>query len=66
MKKQAETVQRPERLWTVTETSAFLNIPVGTLYQWHHYRKGPQPYKIGRHLRYDPGAVMRWLETSVL
>ena len=31
MKKQAETVQRPERLWTVTETSAFLNIPVGTL-----------------------------------
>jgi hypothetical protein len=46
----------------VKETSAFLSIPVGTLYQWHHRVEGPQPYKVGKHLRYDPRAVMRWLD----
>ena len=64
MTKQSEPVPMPERLWTVQETSAFLSIPVGTLYQWHHRGEGPQPYKIGKHLRYDPRAVMRWLEES--
>lgn len=64
MRKQSEPDPMPERLWTVKETSAFLNIPVGTLYQWHHRGEGPQPYKIGKHLRYDPRAVMRWLEES--
>lgn len=54
----------PERLWTVKDTSSFLGVPVATLYYWHCRDEGPQAFKVGRHLRYDPRAVMRWVETS--
>ena len=48
-------------LWTVDDLSAFLGVPVGTLYQWRHRRVGPPAAKVGRHLRYDPDAVRSWL-----
>ena len=64
MKKQEEAVQLPQRLWTIKETSEYLGVPIGTLYQWHHRGEGPQPYKVVGHLRYDPRVVMRWLEGS--
>jgi hypothetical protein len=50
-----------ERLWTVDDVAAFLQVPVATLYQWRHHRSGPPAYKVGRHLRYDPIAVRAWL-----
>lgn len=50
-----------DRLWTVDDTSAFLGVPVSTLYQWRHHRTGPRAYKVGRHLRYDPAEVRAWL-----
>ncbi len=53
-----------ERLWTVEDTSAFLGVPVATLYQWRHHRTGPPAYKVGRHLRYDPAEVRAWLTTT--
>ncbi|MEU7839989.1 helix-turn-helix domain-containing protein [Micromonospora sp. NPDC049114] len=49
-------------LWSISETAAFLRIPVGTLYQWRHRRTGPRAFKVGRHLRYDPADVRAWLE----
>ncbi|MFV2017585.1 helix-turn-helix transcriptional regulator [Micromonospora sp. LOL_023] len=49
-----------ERLWSITDVSAFLRIPVGTLYQWRHRRIGPRASRIGRHLRYDPADVRAW------
>ncbi|MGX4657629.1 helix-turn-helix transcriptional regulator [Micromonospora sp. SCSIO 07396] len=51
----------PERLWSVADVSAFLGIPVGTLYQWRHRRIGPRASRVGRHLRYDPADVRAWL-----
>ncbi|WP_089156525.1 helix-turn-helix transcriptional regulator [Micromonospora sp. NBS 11-29] len=51
-----------ERLWSVTDVSAFLGIPVGTLYQWRHRRIGPRASRVGRHLRYDPAEVRAWFE----
>ncbi|MEV6800504.1 helix-turn-helix domain-containing protein [Micromonospora rifamycinica] len=51
----------PERLWSVNDVSAFLGIPVGTLYQWRHRRIGPRASRVGRHLRYDPADVRAWL-----
>lgn len=48
-------------LWTSRQVSKFLNVPVGTLYQWRHRSVGPPAYRVGRHLRYDPAAVRRWL-----
>jgi hypothetical protein len=52
-----------DRLWTVHDVSAFLGVPVGTLYQWRYMRVGPPAYRVGRHIRYDPAAVRTWLNT---
>lgn len=51
-----------EPLWTVRDVSEFLRIPVSTLHQWRYEGKGPDAYRIGKHLRYDPGAVRTWLD----
>ncbi|TDC22084.1 DNA-binding protein [Micromonospora sp. 15K316] len=51
-----------ERLWTVQEVSAFLGVPVGTLYQWRYRRTGPRAARVGRHLRYDPADLRAWLD----
>lgn len=51
-----------DRLWTVHDTSLFLGVPVGTLYQWRHRGQGPRAYRVGRHLRYDPADVRQWLD----
>ena len=51
-------------LWTVHDVSAFLGVPVGTLYQWRYMRVGPPAYRVGRHIRYDPAAVRTWLDTQ--
>ena len=48
------------RLWTVEDVSAYLGVPVKTLYQWKWRGEGPPVHKIGRHLRYDPRAVQAW------
>ncbi|MEU8314938.1 helix-turn-helix domain-containing protein [Micromonospora chalcea] len=52
----------PAELWSIDEVSAFLRVPVGTLYQWRHRRIGPRAAKVGRHLRYNPADVRAWLE----
>ena len=49
------------RLWTAEETSQFLSIPVSTLHQWRYFAKGPDAFRVGRHLRYDPDVVRLWL-----
>jgi excisionase family DNA binding protein len=51
-----------DRLWTVDDTSRFLGVPVGTLYQWRTRGQGPRAYRVGRHLRYDPADVRQWLD----
>jgi hypothetical protein len=53
-----------DRLWTVHDVSAFLGVPVGTLYQWRYLRVGPPAYRVGRHIRYEPAAVRTWLNTQ--
>lgn len=50
-----------ERLWTTPEVAAFLGVPVPTLHRWRYLGTGPEAFKVGRHLRYDPEAVRRWL-----
>ena len=47
-------------LWTIKDVSAYLAVPVGTLYQWRHRGEGPPAIRLGRHLRYDPDSVHRW------
>ncbi|MFZ5848845.1 MAG: helix-turn-helix transcriptional regulator [Actinomycetota bacterium] len=54
--------QKMERLLSADEVAEFLGIPVATLYQWRHKGCGPDAYRVGRHLRYDPATVRAWLE----
>ncbi len=49
--------QKMESLLSVDEVAEFLGIPVATLYQWRHKGVGPDAYRVGRHLRYEPAAV---------
>lgn len=51
-----------QRLWTVRDVSAYLRVPVGTLYAWRSEGLGPAGRRVGRHLRYRPEDVRRWVE----
>jgi excisionase family DNA binding protein len=44
----------------IQDVSAYLEVPVGTLYQWRHRGEGPLAIRLGRHLRYDPESVHTW------
>jgi predicted DNA-binding transcriptional regulator AlpA len=49
-------------LITTAELAAFLSLPVRTLRQWRYLGVGPKALRIGRHLRYEPSEVRRWLD----
>ena len=53
-----------ERLWSIGEVADFLGIPVATLHQWRYLGSGPEAFRVGKHLRYDPDIVRRWLVES--
>lgn len=57
----ADEIPRCDQLWTTKQTATFLQIPVATLHQWRHANIGPPAFRVGRHLRYDPDSVRRWL-----
>ncbi len=57
-----DVAQMPARLWSHPETAAFLGIPPTTLHQLNYKGTGPRSYKVGRHRKYDPADVARWLE----
>jgi hypothetical protein len=46
-----------ERMWTPDDVSAFLQVPVQTLYQWRRKGFGPKARRVGKHLRWKPDAV---------
>ncbi|MFF2191682.1 helix-turn-helix transcriptional regulator [Streptomyces sp. NPDC058157] len=46
------------------EVSAFLQVPVATLYQWRHKKQGPPAVRIGKHLRYDWDDVEAWWDAQ--
>jgi DNA-binding transcriptional MerR regulator len=49
------------RLWSTQEVAEFLGVPVTTLHRWRYEGTGPDAFRVGRHLRYDPDVVRRWL-----
>ena len=54
----------PDRLWSAQEVSSFLGVPVSTLHQWRYLGTGPDAYRVGKHLRYNPEAVREWLDAA--
>ena len=49
-------------LLTIAEVSAYLGIPVQTLYTWRTEGKGPKAYKVGKHLRFRLEDLNAWLD----
>lgn len=52
------TFLSPEQL------AEMLAVPVETVYQWRRKRTGPPGFRVGRHVRYDLGAVLAWVEAQ--
>lgn len=51
-------------LISVEALSAWLGVPVTTLYKWRERGKGPRSARIGRRLRYERGDVSQWIENQ--
>jgi hypothetical protein len=50
-------------LWTVEDVSAFLKVPVQTLYSWRQQGTGPRARRVGKYLRYRPTDVVAWFDS---
>jgi excisionase family DNA binding protein len=60
------STSRVRRLATPIEVSAYLKVPVKTLYASRYEGKGPRAHRVGRHLRYRWEDVEAWLASSRL
>jgi excisionase family DNA binding protein len=49
-------------LWGPQELARFLRVSVNTIYSWRHRGLGPPAVKAGKHLRWNPRDVAKWLE----
>lgn len=58
-----ETTVIIDRLWSVQDVSAYLGVPVDTLYQWRSEGTGPPGRRLGKRLRYRPQDVRDWVES---
>lgn len=58
----AGAVTLPSRYLTPADLAELLGVPVSTVYQWRYQRTGPQGFRVGRHLRFDPKAVEAWID----
>jgi len=55
------STRRDEPLWGPLELSEYLGVPLGTIYNWRYRGGGPPAVKIGRHVRYVPATVRKWV-----
>lgn len=49
-------------LWSIHDVSAYLGVPVGTLYHWRSSGYGPPGRRVGKYVRYRPEDVEAWVE----
>ncbi len=52
-----------EPLWSAAQLAEHFGVPIKTVYGWRYKRTGPPAIRVGRHLRYRPSAVEKWLES---
>ncbi|MGW3415495.1 helix-turn-helix transcriptional regulator [Streptomyces sp. NPDC000888] len=55
----------PDRYLTPDDIAEMLTVPLETVYQWRKKRTGPPGFRVGKHLRYDPVAVRRWIAERI-
>jgi len=39
----------------------YLGVPLATIYNWNYHGSGPRILRLGRHVRYRPTDVEKWL-----
>lgn len=63
----AETMEllRRKGLLSPQQLAEFLGIPIATVYGWRTRGEGPVGHRVGRHIRFTPEAVARWLDEQV-
>nr|WP_240771431.1 helix-turn-helix domain-containing protein [Nocardioides sp. GY 10113] len=49
---------------TPEEVSAYLGVPVKTLYRWRQHLAGPRALRVGKHLRYRRADLDSWLDNQ--
>ena len=59
------TGESAARLLRPEEVAGILGVPVATLYGWRYRQIGPKALKVGRHLRYRPEDLDRFIQNSV-
>jgi excisionase family DNA binding protein len=50
-----------EPLMDVAELTAYLGIPISTVYDWRVHGKGPSAYRFGKHLKFAISDVRAWI-----
>jgi excisionase family DNA binding protein len=51
-----------EKLLTPEDLAEMASVPVATIYRWNYAGGGPKTIKVGRHVRYRPTDVEKWLD----
>ena len=46
----------------ISVLSAYLGIPVASIYRWRYLGQGPRGIRVGRHVRFRLADVERWLD----
>lgn len=59
-----ETTLAGDQLWSITDLSRYLQVPVESIRKWRARGGGPPAYMIGKHLRFDPAEVSAWLKSQ--
>jgi predicted site-specific integrase-resolvase len=60
--KELDEPSRCEQLLGPEAVAEWLGVPISTLYSWKYRGLGPVALRIGKHLRYERGAILDWLE----
>jgi len=55
----------PERLMTIDEVAANVQLSKFTLYKMHAEGRGPSAARLGRHLRYRKSDVDSWIRSRM-
>jgi excisionase family DNA binding protein len=53
-----------EKLLSRSECADIIGVPASTLANWASEGKGPRYLRVGRHSRYRPADVERWLDAQ--
>ncbi len=51
-------------LLDIRELSAYLGVPVSTIYDWRSRGVGPRAYRFGKHLKFAIADVTEWIEAQ--